>query len=58
MYESNLGEFEPFCALTLKARLVDKAATGLPEIEKRIVSMTEQIEQCVRTNQDQLMAAA
>jgi len=39
------------------ARLVDKAATGLPEIERRIVTMTEQIEQGVRTNQEQLMAA-
>ena len=46
--EASLGGF---------ARLIDKAATGLPEIERRIVSMTEQIEQGVLTNQEQLTAA-
>jgi len=36
------------------ATLVDKAATGLPEIERRIVAMTEQIERGVLANQTQL----
>jgi len=38
------------------ATLVDKAATGLPEIERRIVAMTEQIERGVLANQTQLTA--
>jgi DNA anti-recombination protein RmuC len=38
------------------ASLVEKAATGLPEIERRIVSMTEQIERGVLANQAQLAA--
>ncbi len=46
--EASLGGF---------ARLIDKAASGLPEIERRFVSMTEQIEQGVLTNQEQLTAA-
>ncbi len=46
--EASLGGF---------ARLVDGAATGLPEIERRIVSMTEQIEHGVLANQRQLTAA-
>ena len=36
------------------AGLIDKAATGLPEIERKIVQMTEQIGSGVRSNQDQL----
>jgi DNA anti-recombination protein RmuC len=46
--ESSLGGF---------ASLVDKAATGLPQIEQRILMMTEQIESGVRANQAQLTAA-
>ncbi|MGA2777827.1 MAG: hypothetical protein ABSF94_09720 [Steroidobacteraceae bacterium] len=46
--EASLGGF---------ARLVDHAATGLPEIERRILSMTEQIENGVIANQQQLTAA-
>jgi ABC-type transporter Mla subunit MlaD len=38
------------------AGLIDKAATGLPEIERKIVQMTEQIGSGVRSNQDQLAA--
>jgi hypothetical protein len=38
------------------ASLVEKAATGLPEIERRIVSMTEQIERGVLANQARLAA--
>ncbi len=39
------------------AGLVDKAATGLPQIEQKIVQMTEQIEQGVRSNQEQMSEA-
>ncbi len=46
--EASLGGF---------ARLLERAATGLPEIERRIVSMTEQIEHGVLANQQQLAAA-
>jgi uncharacterized membrane protein YccC len=46
--ESSLGGF---------ASLVDKAATGLPQIEQRILAMTGQIESGVRTSQEQLAAA-
>jgi hypothetical protein len=45
--ESSLGGF---------ASLVDKAATGLPQIERRIVAMTEQIESGVRASHEQLTA--
>jgi len=44
-------------ALTGFAGLIDKASTGLPEIEHRIVEMTRQIESGVRGNQDMLSAA-
>jgi hypothetical protein len=44
-------------ALTGLAGLIDKAATGLPEIERRIVEMTRQIESGVRGNQEFLGAA-
>jgi DNA anti-recombination protein RmuC len=46
--EGSLGGF---------ASLVDKAATGLPQIEQRIVAMTDQIEAGVRANQTQLTTA-
>jgi chromosome segregation ATPase len=46
--ETSLGSF---------AGLIDKAATGLPEIERKIVQMTEQIERGVRLNQSELTAA-
>jgi hypothetical protein len=36
------------------ASLVDKAATGLPDIERRIVAMTEQIAAGVRASHEQL----
>jgi ABC-type transporter Mla subunit MlaD len=39
------------------AGLIDKAATGLPEIERKIVEMTAQIGRGVRANQDELSAA-
>ena len=45
--ESSLGGF---------ASLVDKAATGLPQIERRIIAMTEQIESGVRASHEQLTA--
>jgi DNA anti-recombination protein RmuC len=38
------------------AGLIDKAATGLPEIEQKIVEMTAQIGRGVRSNQDGLRA--
>ncbi len=46
--ESSLGAF---------AGLVNKAASGLPEIESRIVAMTSQMEAGVRANQEQLTGA-
>src|SRR5271166_2856950 len=46
--EGSLGGF---------ASLLERTATGLPEIERRIVSMTEQIEHGVLANQQQLAAA-
>ena len=46
--EASLGGF---------ARLLERTQTGLPEIERRIVSMTEQIEHGVLANQQQLAAA-
>ncbi len=46
--ETSLGGF---------ARLLERTETGLPEIERRIVSMTEQIEHGVLANQRQLTAA-
>ena len=46
--EASLGGF---------ARLLERTATGLPEIERRIVSMTEQIEHGVLASQQQLAAA-
>jgi len=46
--ESSLGGF---------ATLVEKTASGLPLIEQRIVTMTEQIESGVRANHDRLTAA-
>jgi len=57
------GEEQPRVAGAL-GRLVERCwvlhvtgETGLPEIERRIVSMTEQIEHGVRANQQQLTAA-
>ena len=44
-------------ALTGFAGLIDKAAHGLPDIERRIVEMTRQIESGVRSNQDVLGSA-
>lgn len=44
-------------SLTGFAGLIDKAAHGLPEIERRIVEMTRQIESGVRSNQDALGSA-
>jgi exonuclease VII small subunit len=46
--ETSLGSF---------AGLINKAATGLPQIERNIVAMTEQIAQGVRANQEQLTAS-
>ena len=46
--ESSMGAF---------ASLVDKAATGLPQIEQKIVQMTEQIESGVRLNQEKMSEA-
>ena len=46
--ESSMGAF---------ASLVDKAATGLPQIEQKIVQMTEQIESGVRVNQEKMSEA-
>jgi hypothetical protein len=40
--------------LTSLAGLVEHAATGLPNIEKHIVEMTQQIARGVQTNQDML----
>lgn len=39
------------------AALIDKASTGLPQIEGRILQLTQQIEDGVRTNQERMSEA-
>ncbi|MBS0398126.1 MAG: hypothetical protein JSR95_05540 [Proteobacteria bacterium] len=39
------------------ASLIDKASTGLPQIESRILQLTQQVEDGVRTNQERMADA-
>ncbi len=57
MGELNKQRLELTTSLKGLAELINKAATGLPQIEAKIVEMTAQIEKGVRTNNDALGAA-